>query len=384
MIVEVVMKKIRKLSSSLLLIVGVSVTLCLSGTGHTSNETSGVFQQTAYYDNYPIQVIDIHFHPSNGWESVGPLGKEFILKELPSWLPGPLKTLGVKVASSLINSPYGAFGIKKECQAAGISFCGLFATYAPDTWGIVSNQFIIEALEDDRNPNNTLGKKLFFGLASIDINDWETTKGEKLKNLEESLRNNLIKGIKMAHIHNNVPLDRKGFEGIYELANQYKVPVYHHVGSTPLRKLEDFGSNTEKSDYIRSYDPVMLEDLIEKYPNIPFILGHMGFDFNAEGYDFTDDAIALAQAYPNVFLEISAMGRPIFDETGLVLDHAFNRIKSKNLINKVIYGSDGPVYPGATKAYLNSVMNSMSRMDYNYDEAQKVLFHNANMIFKVY
>ena len=188
----------------------------------------------------------------------------------------------------------------------------------------------------------------------------------------------------MAHIHNNVPLDRKGFEGIYELANQYKVPVYHHVGSTPLRKLEDFGSNTEKSDYIRSYDPVMLEDLIEKYPNIPFILGHMGFDFNAEGYDFTDDAIALAQAYPNVFLEISAMGRPIFDETGLVLDLAFNRIKSKNLINKVIYGSDGPVYPGATKAYLNSVMNSMSRMDYNYDEAQKVLFHNANMIFKVY
>lgn len=352
--------------------------------GESGKEYTGVKNNTAYFKDLPLEVIDLHFHPSSGWDSVGPLGKKFILNELPGWLPGPLKKLGVKVASSLINSPYGFLGIKKECISSGITYCGLFATYAPETWGIVSNEFVISALDDDKNPVNSLGGKLFFGLASVDIHDWEESKEERLNGLDEALSHGLIKGIKMAHIHNNVPLDAKGYTGIYDLAEKHGVPIYHHVGSTPLRKLEDFNTSAAKDEYLKSYDPNRLEYLIENYPKVNFILGHMGFDFNKEGFDFTDDAIELAKIYPNVYLEISAMGRPIFDETGLVLDYAFNRIKANNLVDKVIYGSDGPVYPGATKAYLLSVLNSMNRMDYNYVEAQKVLFHNANGIFKIY
>ena len=110
----------------------------------------------------------------------------------------------------------------------------------------------------------------------------------------------------------------------------------------------------------------------------------MGFDFNKEGFDFTDDAIALAKIYSNVYLEVSAIGRPIFDSDGRYLDYAFGRIKANGIINKAIYGSDGPVYPGATKAYLNSVLNSMNRANYSFEEAQQVLYDNANKIFKLH
>ena len=347
-------------------------------------ELTGVIENTAYYKNYPVHVVDLHFHPSDGWENVGPVGKRFILQELPSWLPTAVKTLGVKLASSLINSPYGQLGIKGECQRSGITFCGLFATYAPETWGVVSNEFIVDSLNDPGNPTNTLGSKMFFGLASIDINDWQRTKISKLNGLEDALQHKLIKGIKMAHIHNTIPLDSSGYEEIYQLASKYKVPVYHHVGSSPLRKLEDFSTQREKDTYLRSYNPNRLESIIEAYPSVAFVLGHMGYDFNKEGFDFTDDSIELAKKYHNVFLEVSAIGRPVFDDSGLVLDYAFDRLKANGLTHKVIYGSDGPIYPGATKAYLNSVLRSMSRMEYSLLEAQSVLFYNANALFKVY
>lgn len=348
-----------------------------------SNET-GVFKNKARYNGLDMEVIDLHFHPSSGWDQLGPLGREFIMKELPQWIPGPLKTVSLKVASSLINAPYGLFGIKNECKSSGISFCGLFATYAPETWGVVDNDYLIGVLDDQRNNSNKLNSKIFFGLASLDINDWEKFSSERLAGLEKALNHPLVKGIKMAHIHNNIPLSLETYDGIYLLAEKYNAPVYHHVGSSPIRSLDDFESQVDKDHYLSSYDPNELETLIKSYPNVNFILGHMGFDFNKEGFDFTDDSIRLATDYPNAFLEISAMGRPIYDEDGMFLDFALKRIKEQGIINKTIYGSDGPVYPGATKAYLNSILNSMSRNGYSYLEAQQILFHNANRIFNIY
>lgn len=365
-----------------------SILLLLSSGQNVSasseNGATGVQNRKALYSGVQMDVIDIHFHPSKGWEQLGPLGREFIQKELPQWIPAPLKTFSLKVASSLINAPYGLFGIKNECTSSGIAFCGLFATYAPETWGVVDNDYISEILADDRNSPGSLGKPIFFGLASIDINNWEETKKEKLRDLEATVANTLFKGIKMAHIHNNVPLSMAGYDGIYEIARKYALPVYHHIGSTPIRSLDDFDTEAEKLHYVKSYDPEELDFLIQSYPDVTFILGHMGFDFNKEGYDFTDESIAMAKSYDNVYLEISALGRPAFDEDGKFLDYAFARFAAEGIVEKIIYGSDGPVYPGATKAYLNSVLRSMERNDYSYLDAQKVLFHNANNIFRIY
>ena len=48
---------------------------------------NGVQKGKAYFEGYPMDVVDLHFHPSSGWKSIGPLGKKFILSELPGWLP---------------------------------------------------------------------------------------------------------------------------------------------------------------------------------------------------------------------------------------------------------------------------------------------------------
>jgi predicted TIM-barrel fold metal-dependent hydrolase len=358
--------------------------LLLACSFSAATAKTGVHNRKALYNDVPMEVIDLHFHPSSGWDQLGPLGKQFIKKELPKWIPAALKEFSLRTVSKLINAPYSFMGIKNECLKAGISFCGLFATYAPQTWGVVDNEYIKNVLEDERNTENQFAQKMFFGLASVDINDWDTSKAEKLKYLESYLWHPSVKGIKMAHIHNNISLGKKGYEGIYDLAQKHNKPIYHHIGSTPIRTLNDFQTQQEKSNYLSSYDPNELEHLIRKYKDVNFVLGHMGFDFNKEGFDFTDDAMYLAETYDNVFLEVSAIGRPVFDKDGKFLDSIFSRLKDKNIINKVIYGSDGPVYPGATKAYLSSVLKSMNRSGYTFLEAQSILFHNANRIYDIY
>ena len=57
----------------------------------------------------------------------------------------------------------------------------------------------------------------------------------------------------------------------------------------------------------------------------------MGFDFNAEGYDFSDEVFELAKNNDNVYLEISAFGRKLFDPEGKFMDHVMCRLKADGL-----------------------------------------------------
>jgi predicted TIM-barrel fold metal-dependent hydrolase len=88
----------------------------------------------------------------------------------------------------------------------------------------------------------------------------------------------MMKGIKLAFVHNELPMDDLNYDGIYEVAREFGVPVYHHIGSSPLRKMKDFKTDDERKKYLRSSDPSALEWAIARHPDVPFILGHMGFE----------------------------------------------------------------------------------------------------------
>jgi predicted TIM-barrel fold metal-dependent hydrolase len=326
-------------------------------------------------------VIDLHMHPGT-YEDMGPLGKAFLRRTLPSILPDSLKDQSLSLVAKLQLDPYGLFGIKTECDDALVERCGLFAVYAPESWGITSNAQILGWLEDPRH-RRIDGSPLFFGLASIDMREWPEREEAALSDLRRTLQHPLIKGIKLAFIHNNTPLDDARFDGIYRTAATFKVPVYHHVGSSPLRKLDDFASEGEKRHYKSSYDPSYLERAIAAYPSAPFVLGHVGFDFNREGFDFTDEVYQLAARYPNVYLEISGFGTPFHDPRGEVMELVLRSVKEKGLIGRVLYGSDGPTVPGGTKAYVKATLEAMDRVGYTVEEATSVMSRTTRQLFRL-
>lgn len=334
------------------------------------------------YMGKPLEAIDIHMHPGR-YEDLGPVGRDFLLKTLPNFLPTSLKDFSLSAVSSFLLNPYGAFiGIKSDCEQAGVSMCGLFAVYAPETWGVTANETLLGYLNDKKNKGSD-GHPIFFGLASVRMQDWAKNEASELASLRKTLEHPLVKGVKLAFIHNSIPLDDAQYDSVYALAAQYQTPVYHHVGSSPLRKLSDFATEAEQEQYLKSYDPALLERAIKKFPNTLFILGHMGFDFNKEGNNSLGTVLDLAERYPNVYIEISAFGDPIHDPQGIEMDTVMRAIKEKNLIDRTIYGSDGPTIPGGTKTYLKSTLNSMEKLAYSYDEAKAVLFDNTVRIFRI-
>lgn len=335
------------------------------------------------YKGHEIEAIDLHMHPGT-YEGLGPIGKKYLHDTLPRFLPSFLKDWSLSLVSHFQLNPYGSvIGIKSECMRAGMSMCGLFAVHAPETWGIVTNDQIVSYLDDPRNVDN-FGNSYFFGLATIEMKPWPRVEKDQIRKLRKYLSHPLVKGIKLAFIHNGVPLDDPQYDSVYLVAREFKVPVYHHVGTSPLRKLSQFENRESAENYAKSYNPKLLERAIKRYPDVPFILGHVGFDFNDEGQSSVETVLNLASRYENAYIEISAFGDPIHDKTGHHMVEVLRKIKKKGLIEKTLYGSDGPTIPGGAQSYLMNTLSAMSELDFSPSEVRAILSENTKQLFNLF
>ena len=58
-------------------------------------------------------------------------------------------------------------------------------------------------------------------------------------------------------------------------------------------------------------------------------------------------------------------------------------IKENGLIGKVIYGSDGPQFPGYTKSHLDRFLTAMKDTGYTAEEIELLLQTNFEILFKL-
>jgi predicted TIM-barrel fold metal-dependent hydrolase len=122
-------------------------------------------------------------------------------------------------------------------------------------------------------------------------------------------RYSCFKGLKL---HPVSTLSHPGSKETVQLirkAAEHNAPTLFHCGDEPLTT------------------PLQIALAADACPDATIILGHMG------GYYHVDEAIRVAERYPNVVLETSAMPYPA------KIRAAVERIGA----DRVIYGSDGPV-----------------------------------------
>jgi predicted TIM-barrel fold metal-dependent hydrolase len=150
--------------------------------------------------------------------------------------------------------------------------------------------------------------------------------------------------------------------------------VYLHTGTSP------FPGTAQEPPYT---DPAYLENAIAAYPGTVFILGHLGYDFKIKQPGALETCIDLAVRYPNVYLEPSALGSKTSDPDGTHLKLAMRRIREAGIVDRAIYGSDGPQSPGFVGRYLDSTVAAMRSADYSRDEMAAVLAGNFVRVFGV-
>lgn len=136
------------------------------------------------------------------------------------------------------------------------------------------------------------------------VNPWYGAKGTDMirRYLDRGLR-----GIKLNSAIQGFLMNDEIVYGVVEAAREYQVPIYFHTG-TPIHAL-----------------PFQLRDLALNYPEVNFIMGHMG------AYDFGYNIIHASQGLDNIYLETSL-------NLSCSISHAIKEAGAK----RVIFGSDSP------------------------------------------
>lgn len=341
-----------------------------------AGETGG---ERPVIDPAAIGQVDMHLHfgePGQLPES----GTRFTTEVLPPFLrplrPGILRyTL----------APFAPFlGIRAQVEAAGSDHAVLFAVYTQESAGYATNRQLEAALTDPRNVGPD-GLPWAWGLGSVNFYDGYVGEDGALDEAVAASRlaalgayfeahPSLFIGIKLAHAHQGVAFDDPRYLGVYDVAAEHDVPLYLHTGLTPFPG----ASNTPPF-----YDPAGLDGVVASYPAVRFVLGHVG-QGDARS---VENALRLAAQYDNVWLEISALGRPlVIDADGEPIEDpeagpdqlagVMAQILERGLVDKAIFGTDGPQGAGAVPRYTALVIETMRAA--GYDDAQQAAVMGGN------
>lgn len=151
------------------------------------------------------------------------------------------------------------------------------------------------------------------------------------------------------------------FDVYWAVAERHGVPVGIHTGGGPPRTPYTCCPKFRLS----LGDPLLLEDLLVKYPKLRVYVMHAG------GF-FPESALMLMTMYPQIFVDIGALSwTPI---AGDMLEPFLSEAKRRRLLDRVMFGSDQMRWPEAIGLAIDRV-NRLSFL--TVEEKQDIFYDNA-------
>jgi predicted TIM-barrel fold metal-dependent hydrolase len=162
------------------------------------------------------------------------------------------------------------------------------------------------------------------------------------------------------------------FDAYWAVAAKHGVPVGIHTGGAPP------GTPYSCCPKFRLAlgDPLLLEDMLVKYPKLKVYVMHAG------GF-FPQNALMLMTMYPHVYVDISTLTwTPI---AGDLLEPFLTEAKRRRLLDRVMFGSDQMRWPEAIALAIDrinrlSFLTVEEKADIFYDNAAKFLGLTAEEI----
>ena len=245
-------------------------------------------------------MIDVHTHP-------------VMIKEL------------VEADAALSRSIHEVFGFHfpaqplecflLEMDEAGIDSAVLLPLDCTTAHGcqIVSNQQVAALVEKTSR---------FIGFASVD---------PSLPNapaiLERDVRSLGLRGLKLdPSLQRFNPGDESRAYPLYQVCATLEIPVLLHCGMS-----------WAPSGLASLAQPLLLEEAVQAFPSLNFILAHFG-------WPWVQEAALLALKYPNVFLDTSILysGTPRDALRHVLAEQVGLDVVERSLFNKLVFGSNYP------------------------------------------
>ena len=207
----------------------------------------------------------------------------------------------------------------------------------------------------------------FIGFFGIDLR----RKNESLKELDRCIDLG-FKGVKLWPL-TGFYVDDPEYYPFYEKVSEYDLPVLCHVGAGPT------------GTYIKYNRPAFVDTVAVDFPDITFILPHLGEPWR-------DEALSVARSNPNVYLDISWWAA-FYHLRSMYFIESLAKAKFYCGLDKVLFGSDWPLFLDimSLKDWVDAVKSIetpsiLQQLEYpiiTQKDIQMILGENAEKILKL-
>ena len=187
---------------------------------------------------------------------------------------------------------------------------------------------------------------------------------EYLETLTQKISKGEIKGIgEVLGFYNGFAPNNPMMDTIYKLAVRYDLPVGIHFGLAPP------GSQLSDSPDMRIEfgNPLMLQDVLIKFPKLRVNIMHAALPL------FGDEALAMMYMFPNVYADIGVVTWAD-NYTIESVKEFLNKAGKYGLTDRIMYGSDEMVWPGAIGLSVDFINNAEFLTD---KQKRDILYNNA-------
>jgi uncharacterized protein len=182
-----------------------------------------------------------------------------------------------------------------------------------------------------------------------------------LRELADFLEHGLVKGLKLYPGYEPFYPHDKRLQVVYDLAEEFSVPVMFHSGDTysPKGKL-------------KYSHPLEIDEVAVDHPNVKFVICHLGNPWLV-------DCMEVVYKNANVYADISGLVLGEFTEA--FEDYMTEEIRDVILYagdpGKFLFGTDWPI------CSMKSYMSFVRQLDLNEEAYRKIMFENTRDLFKL-
>ncbi|MRN52640.1 amidohydrolase family protein [Paenibacillus monticola] len=184
----------------------------------------------------------------------------------------------------------------------------VLAFNCPATGVIVPNDYVAEYV--GKHPSR------LFGFASVNPHDSDAP-----QQLEYAVKELGLVGLKLAPIYQNFYPDREQYFPIYAKAQELKVPILWHQGTSFV-----------SAGFLDASRPAMLDPIARAFPDLKMVIAHLGHPWHGE-------CVSVIRKNPNVYADMSALGARPWQ-----FYNAMMNVTEYRVADKVLFGSDYPFF----------------------------------------
>ena len=178
-----------------------------------------------------------------------------------------------------------------------------------------------------------------------------------LNHLRALLENNDIQVIgELGFQYSEIAIDDPILEPIFELADEFDAPVHVHLGSN--------GRQIEGGFPMYLGNPLRLEPVMRKHPNLRVIIENASFPFLQE-------IVALTSRYPNVYVDLSTK---LWASPRSIIHHYLEELMNYGLGKKIMFGTDQMMWPEVIEIAIETIETADFLTE---DEKRDIFYNNA-------